>query len=54
MLKFLKFINVVGLVKRIIKYGDHITLIADTAKYWHTEAEKRGLIGNDAPAQVTE
>jgi hypothetical protein len=50
MLKFLKFINVVGLVKKIIKYGEHIKLIADTATYWHDQAKERGLL----PAELTE
>ena len=44
MLKLLKYINVVGLVKKVIKYGEHVKLIADTATYWHTEAVRRGLL----------
>lgn len=52
MLKFLKYINVVGLVKTIIKYGEHVKLVADTASYWHTQAIARKLIKEDQ--QITE
>jgi hypothetical protein len=58
MLKIFKYINVVGLVKKIMKYGDYIKLIADTAKYFHDEGISRGIISpqviEDTVKAVTE
>lgn len=51
MLKLLKYINVVSLVKKVMKYGDYIKLIGDTAQYFHDEGMKRGIL--NAPDAVT-